>query len=62
MLRPGKIPAGKERSIPLTRERIIKLLESRGVRDVEGKRLQECYTFELRLLALHGKSGDGDIP
>lgn len=51
---------------PLVRSRLIKFLETKGVQAIEGKPLEECYTFELFRVAnfwktsgtgLHGKSG-----
>jgi hypothetical protein len=32
---------------PLTRTEIIKLLEKKGVTEIEGKPLRDCYTYEL---------------
>ncbi len=31
----------------LTRTEIIKLLEKKGVTEIEGKQLKDCYTYEL---------------
>jgi len=41
---------------PLTRERVIKFLESKGVREIEGKPLEECYTYQLLMVANYWKS------
>lgn len=51
---------------PLVRSRLIKFLETKGVQAIDGKPLEECYTFELFRVAnewktsgvgLYGKSG-----
>lgn len=56
MLHPQKIPAERVRKGPLTRDRMIKLLESNGVKEIEGKALEDCYTFQLKMVACRGKS------
>ena len=42
---------------PLIRSSLIKFLESKGVKKIEGKRLEDCYTFHLIRTANYWESG-----
>jgi hypothetical protein len=43
---------------PLVRSRLIKFLETKGVQEIEGKTLEDCYTFELFRVANSWKGNE----
>jgi len=58
MLAPDKFHADANNEEPLVRSRLIKFLEDKGVDAIEGKPLEECYTFQLIKIANYWKSGE----
>ena len=39
----------------LIRSKLINFLENQGVKEIEGKPLEECYTFQLDKMAKYWK-------
>ena len=58
MLAPDKSHAQVNSEEPLVRTRLIRFLEDKGVNAIEGKPLEECYTFQLIKAANYWKSSD----
>jgi hypothetical protein len=58
MLAPNKSHAEVTGDEPLVRTRLIKFLEDRGVNEIEGQPLEECYTFKLIKVANYWKSSE----
>ena len=56
MLATDKFHADANGDEPLVRPRWIKFLEDKGVSEIEGKPLEECYTFQLIRVANYWKS------
>ena len=42
----------------LIRTKLIKFIENQGVKEIEGKPLEECYTFQLVKVAKYWKSSE----
>ena len=56
MLTPSKSLANPDPKEPFIRSRLIKFLEEKGVKEIEGKPLEECYSFQLVKVANYWKS------
>jgi len=57
MLTANKVHNDLNPKEPLIRSSLIKFLESKGVRKIEGKKLEECYTFQLIRTANYWETG-----
>jgi len=58
MVAAEKFHADTNNEEPLVRSRLIRFLEDKGIETIEGKPLEECYTFQLVKLANYWKSTD----
>ena len=58
MLRFKSVSTEKIRRGPLTRDKMIRLLERKGIRQIEGKDLDACYTFQLKMAQNYAGTGN----
>jgi len=58
MLAPDKSHTEVNVNEPLVRTRLVRFLEEKGVNAIEGKPLEECYTFQLIKVANYWKTSE----